>query len=275
MITLPSSSSFSWKDFMEGVKFFQSIPPPEKSLENTEKQEKELKSVIEKMKEKLKDLSEEKQEIEELINDYSVKLETLEAELEMVSEEKHMLESIVIEDDDSFLDNLPYFCESVKKSADLKLKDVKEVTLLIKKQKRHLEICMNCEKKIKDEKGRKASIKHYHFQNCESDKFISYENEDFIYDPIICEECLESKKVSNSSSFKISDNTIAEIVSNSIPIVTCSKGNNNYGYLISENINKTFLLEYNNCFEKFKTKMKEVDRVKSIETLMIKRDNLV
>ncbi len=270
MITIPNSSNFSWKDFVEGVKFFQSIPPPEKSLENTEKQEKELKSVIEKMKEKLKDLSEEKQEIEELINDYSVKLETLEAELEMLSEEKHMLESIVVEDDDSFLDNLPYFYESVKKSADLKLKDVKEVTLLIKKQKRHLEICMNCEKKIKDEKGRKASIKHYHFQNDES-----YENEDFIYDPIICEECLESKKVSNSSSFKVSDNTIAEIVSNSIPIVTCSKGNNNYGYLISKNINESLLFEYSNCFEKFKTKMKEVDRVKSIETLMIKRDNLV
>jgi nitrate reductase beta subunit len=100
-----------------------------------------------------------------------------------------MLESIVVEDDDSFLENLPYFYESVKKSADLKLKDVKEVTLLIKKQKRHLEICMNCEKKIKDEKGRKSSVKHYHFQE---ENFIFYENEDFIYEPIICEECLES-----------------------------------------------------------------------------------
>jgi hypothetical protein len=40
MIALPTSSNFSWKDFLEGVKFFQSIPPPEKSLENTDKQTK-------------------------------------------------------------------------------------------------------------------------------------------------------------------------------------------------------------------------------------------
>jgi hypothetical protein len=267
MITIPTTS-FSWKDFVEGVKFFQSIPPPEKSLENTEKQEKELKSTVEQLRSKLKDLTEERQEITDLINDYSVKLETLEAELLMLSEEKHMLESIVVEDDDSFLDNLPYFYESVKKSADLKLKDVKEVTLLIKKQKRHLEICMNCEKKIKDEKGRKASIKHYHFEN---DKFDSYENEEFIYDPIICEECLESKE------FKNSLNTIAEIVSCACnnPIVTCSKGSKEFGYLISEDCKDSFLYEFSKTFENFKTKLKELDRVKSIETLMIKRDNLV
>lgn len=264
MITIPTTS-FSWKDFVEGVKFFQSIPPPEKSLENTEKQEKELKSTVEQLRSKIKDLTEERQEITDLINDYSVKLETLEAELLMLSEEKHMLESIVVEDDDSFLDNLPYFYESVKKSADLKLKDVKEVTLLIKKQKRHLEICMNCEKKIKDEKGRKSSVKHYHFQNNES-----YENEEFIYDPIICEECLESLS---------SDNTIVactkEFKDSLHPIVTCSKGNHNYGYLIPEDCKDSFLYEFSKIFENFKTKMKEIDRVKSIETLMIKRDNIV
>lgn len=264
MLALSTATNFNWRDFMDGVKFFQSIPPPEKSLENTQRQEKEIKSIVENLRLKIKDLNEEKQEISELINDYSTKLETLEAELEMLSEEKNILESIVVEDDESFLDNLPFFYESVKKSADLKLKDVKEVTLLVKKQKRHLEICMKCENKIKDEKGRKSSVKHYHFQDETS--FSIYENDNFIYEPILCESCLETLlPIDIFREFLLQ--------SSNSPIVTCSKGVIDYGYLVHENFldNK----EYSKLYEIFKIKLKEIDRIKSIENLMIKRDSFV
>jgi chromosome segregation ATPase len=159
------STKFSLKSLEEGIRFFESLPTPEESLVEAKRQEIELETTIQKIKEKIieienkifdlkniihensedsekQDFSKEELEdknllIEELNDslDYlKTQLENYEAEYEYVKEQAVMFNSIANEDDDDFIDNIPTFYDAMKNSVDKKIKDVKEAISIIKKK---------------------------------------------------------------------------------------------------------------------------------------------
>jgi hypothetical protein len=252
------STKFSLKSLEEGIRFFESLPTPEESLVEAKRQETELESTVQKIKEKIIEIenkiSENPEELEEL-NDSSVylktQLENYEAELAYVKEQKVMFKAIASEDDDNFIDNIPTFYDAMKTSVDKQIKDVKETISIIKKTKRHIEICIECKKKIRDEKGRKASVKHYHINLLKFDdvNIRNYENDEYIYTPVICESCMSSEIPEDISVLK-----------------NCSKGEIDYGYLV--NFDKKTLIELSKKYLTLVEELVKIDEIKYKEKIV-------
>jgi hypothetical protein len=263
------TSVLSWKNIQEGIRFFESLPTPEESLIEAKRQESELKNTISKIKEKLYEIENEmkhqdvlEEELEDLYdssNYLKTQLENYEAEYEYVKEQAIMFNSIANENDDDFIENIPTFYDAMKNSVDKKIKDVKEAISIIKKNKRNLEICVECKKQIRDEKGRKASIKHYHINllSFENIHIKVYENEEFIYNPVICESCFENEA--------LNDNDYEKIV-----VKTCSKAEVDYGYDV--NFDKKILIELSKKYLTYIEEITEIDNVKYKEKL-VKSEN--
>lgn len=273
-----SSSSLSWKSIQEGIKFFESLPTPEESLTEAKKQETELENIINKIKNKIIEIDdkilktreeeiEEVEEIEELKDSTTylkTQLENYEAELAYVKEQSVMFNAITNQDDDNFIDNIPTFYDAMKNSVDRQIKDVKETVSIIKKTKRQIEICIDCKKKIRDEKGRKASVKHYHInllsfrEFCKSSgsevNIKDYENDEYIYTPVICESCMVQGKFSSD----ISNDT--SVVKN------CSKGEVDYGYLV--NFDKKTLIELSKKYLTLVEELAKIDEIKYKENVV-------
>ena len=238
-----SSLSNTVKQIQTGIQFLSTLPTPEESLVKSKDQIAELESVIQKINTKIEELSHDN--TEDAIDSVAYLKEQLESytmELDYIKEQNHMLSAIVTEDDDEFLENIPTFYKTMKKSVDEKIKDVNTVVEIIKK-KRELENCMKCEKKIRDEKGRKSSVKHYHVKNINT----IYENDDYIYTPVICDSCLNSimnNNVETSTVFK-----------------NCSKGEVDYGFVIEGNDLQEF-------YDLYIHKIESIDKEKEIKKLL-------
>jgi hypothetical protein len=276
-LTKSSGSGFgslSWRNIQEGIRFFESLPTPEESLVEAKKQEAELESTISRIKDKIEELEgkilndgENPEEIEELQDSIvylNNQLENYEAEYEYVKEQSIMFNAISNEDDDNFIDNIPTFYDAMKTSVDRQIKDVKETVSIIKKTKRQLEICIECKKKIRDEKGRKSSVKHYHInlqsfrefcKSSESEVNIrDYENDEYIYTPVICESCM----VQGNFSSDISNDT--SVVKN------CSKGEVDYGYIV--NFDKKTLIELSKKYLTLVEELAKIDEIKYKENVV-------
>jgi hypothetical protein len=280
-LTKSSGSGFgslSWRNIQEGIRFFESLPTPEESLVEAKRQETELESTISKIKDKIEEIEakmlndcenpEEINDLEDSADYLKNQLENYEAEYEYVKEQSVMFNAITNEDDDNFIDNIPTFYDAMKNSVDRQIKDVKETVSIIKKTKRQIEICIDCKKKIRDEKGRKSSVKHYHINllsfrefckssGSEASKDVNirdYENDEYIYTPVICESCMG--KISLSSD--ISNDT--SVVKN------CSKGEVDYGYLV--NFDKKTLIELSNKYLTFVEELVKIDEIKYKENVV-------
>jgi hypothetical protein len=261
--------SLSWKNIQEGIRFFESLPTPEESLVEAKKQETELEITISKIKDKINEFetkmfndnenSEEINDLADSIAYLNTQLENYEAELEYVKEQAIMFNSIAKEDDDDFIENIPTFYSAMKNSVDRQIKDVKEAVSIIKKTKRHLEICVECKKKIRDEKGRKASIKHYHINllSFEDEHIKVYENDEFIYNPVVCESCFRNS---------VSDSFSNEIEEEFSIVKSCSKGEVDYGYDI--NFDKKILIELSKKYLTYVEELAEIDKIKYKEKLV-------
>jgi hypothetical protein len=151
----------------------------------------------------------------------------------------------------------------MKNNVDRQIKDVKETVSIIKKTKRHLEICVECKKQIRDEKGRKASVKHYHINLLSfSDEHIKvYENDEFIYNPVICDSCFRNC-ISDSVSDDVSDDNDFE----KNVIKNCSKGEVDYGYDV--NFDKKVLIELSKKYLTYVEELTEIDKIKYTEKLV-------
>lgn len=260
------TTKFSLKSLQEGIRFFESLPTPEESLVEAQRQESELESTIQKIKDKIIEIEDRifdvenpdynptKEELEDMadsLNYLKTQLENYEAELAYVKEQKVMFSAIASEDDDNFIENIPTFYDAMKTSVDRQIKDVKETISIIKKTKRHIEICVECKKKIRDEKGRKASVKHYHINLLmfEDVNIRDYENDEYIYTPVICESCMGTEK---SSDFSVLKN--------------CSKGDVDYGYLV--NFEKKTLIELSNKYLTLVEELAKIDEIKYKEKIV-------
>jgi len=276
-LTKSSGSGFgslSWRNIQEGIRFFESLPTPEESLVEAKRQEAELESTISRIKDKIEELEgkilndgENPEEIEELQDSIvylNNQLENYEAEYEYVKEQSIMFNAISNEDDDNFIDNIPTFYDAMKTSVDRQIKDVKETVSIIKKTKRQLEICIECKKKIRDEKGRKASVKHYHInlqsfrefcKSSESEVNIrDYENDEYIYTPVICETCI------------VQENLSSDICNDTSVVKNCSKGEIDYGYLV--NFDKKTLIDLSNKYLTFVEELVKIDEIKYKENIV-------
>jgi hypothetical protein len=259
---LSKTTSLSWKNIQEGIRFFESLPTPEESLVEAKRQESELETTISRIKDKIEELEskifnddENTEDLTDSIEYLKTQLENYEAEYEYVKEQAIMFKSIANEDDDDFIENIPTFYDAMKNSVDRQIKDVKEAISIIKKTKRHLEICVECKKQIRDEKGRKASVKHYHINLLAfSDEHIKvYENDEFIYNPVICESCFRNS---------VSDEVFEEF---SI-IKSCSKGEVDYGYDV--NFDKKILVTLSKKYLTYVEELTEIDKIKYKEKLV-------
>jgi hypothetical protein len=270
--------SLSWRNIQEGIRFFESLPTPEESLVEAKRQETELETTICRIKDKINELEtkmfndgENSEEINDSIEYLNTQLENYEAELEYVKEQAIMFNSIANEDDDDFIENIPTFYDAMKNSVDRQIKDVKEAISIIKKNKRHLEICVECKKQIRDEKGRKASVKHYHinllsfrefckFSGSEASKdehIKVYENDEFIYNPVICESCIRNF---------VSEEVLESIQEEILAIKNCSKGEVDYGYDV--NFDKKILIELSKKYLTYVEELVEIDKIKYTEKLV-------
>lgn len=264
------STKFSLKSLEEGLRFFESLPTPEESLVQAQRQESELETTIQKIKDKIDEINNNffnaenpeiisNDQIEDMTDslDYlKNQLENYEAELAYVKEQKVMFSAIASEDDDNFIENIPTFYDAMKTSVDKKIKDVKETISIIKKTKRHIEICIECKKKIRDEKGRKASVKHYHINLLMFDdvNIRDYENDEYIYTPVICENCMSSEIPDDTSVFK-----------------NCSKGDIDYGYLV--NFEKKTLIELSKKYLSLVEELAKIDEIKYKEKIIKSDEN--
>lgn len=274
------STKFSLKSLEEGIRFFESLPTPEESLVEAQKQESELETTIQKIKDKIDEIENKifdvesseilpnsvsepekqdfsKEELEDMadsLNYLKTQLENYEAELAYVKEQKVMFKAIASEDDDNFIENIPTFYDAMKTSVDKQIQDVKETVSIIKKSKRHIEICIECKKKIRDEKGRKASVKHYHINllSFEDVNIRDYENDEYIYTPVICESCI-----------RIGDSEILEDIS---VLKNCSKGEIDYGYLV--NFEKKTLIELSKKYLSLVEELAKIDEIKYKEKVV-------
>jgi hypothetical protein len=263
--------SLSWRNIQEGIRFFESLPTPEESLVEAKRQETELESTISKIKGKIEELEakilndgEDLVDLEDSADYLKNQLENYEAEYEYVKEQSIMFNAITNEDDDNFIDNIPTFYDAMKNSVDRQIKDVKETVSIIKKTKRQLEICIECKKKIRDEKGRKSSVKHYHInlqsfrefcKSSESDVNIrDYENDEYIYTPVICESCI------------VQENLSSDICNDTSVVKNCSKGEIDYGYLV--NFDKKTLIDLSNKYLTFVEELVKIDEIKYKENVV-------
>ena len=270
------STKFNLKSLQEGIRFFESLPTPEESLVEAKKQETELENTISRIKDKINELEskmfqdgENPEEISDLADSIAylnTQLENYEAELEYVKEQAIMFNAITNEDDDDFIENIPTFYDAMKNNVDRQIKDVKEAISIIKKTKRHLEICVSCKKQIRDEKGRKASVKHYHINLLSLGEFTKfsehikvYENDEFIYNPVICDSCFR-----NCISDSVSDDNL-------FVIKNCSKGEVDYGYDV--NFDKKVLIELSKKYLTYVEELTEFDKIKYTEKLVKSEEN--
>jgi hypothetical protein len=161
---------------------FSMIPTPEEEFENIDKESDLLREKIEELKDVIQKIEKRVSEIEdietiEILNNqkeqYISILETYESDLSYNSVHKKSLKFLINdtpEDDEKFQSQIPTLLANTYVSTKKKMEDVNSVVQLLetKTKNNKVESCMECNIMIKDDKGRKTLLKHFHFTNFDS-----------------------------------------------------------------------------------------------------------
>jgi hypothetical protein len=229
-----------------------SLPTPEEEIETMEKDEsviseniKELQEILSKIQEALSsdDISEEDKEVlKGRYVQYETLLDTYSSDLTCTSIQKKALTTLLKDDeleDEKLEKEFPSMLATSIFSTKKKMEDVNSIVDIIetKEKKNKVEICVECNATVKDDKGRKSSIQHYHFPKDLSTKK---------YKPVVCFKCIKtSENINLEYEFKPDkSDEINEI---------CQKGSTVYSCTLSEEI--PYLKEKIGDF--IKNKMKE------------------
>lgn len=172
--------------------FLKLLPTPEEEMEENQRDESFLNEKIKELNDTLTIIEEKMitypDDIEELRSKWDMiesVLETYETELENVKVHKKSIQYFMNEDDEEFENQLPEVILSSIFSTQKKMKDIDVTIGIINKVKeKQIEECIYCEKILKDDKGRKTSREHFHFNSDTDGKFIHYK-------PVLCLECSE------------------------------------------------------------------------------------
>jgi hypothetical protein len=177
-------------------KFLDMLPTPEEEIETMIKDEKKLEESIEEIKEVLKKIEEAlesfdsldlKEDLEKKKFYYISLLEEFETELQCIKVQHKSMEIVLKDSDDEEELNIPELIANSMISTKKKMEDVNDVVKSIEKisKKNRIEECIQCEKIVKDECGRKASIMHIHFNDKSLEMFKKYK-------PVICLDCFNN-----------------------------------------------------------------------------------
>jgi hypothetical protein len=227
--------------------FLKFLPTPEEEMEENKRDEAFLNEKIKELNDTLTVIEEKmiangEENITELRSKWDMiesVLEMYEIELENVKVHKKSIQYFMNEDDEEFENQLPEVILSSIFSTQKKMKDVDVAIDSIKtvKEKR-IEECIYCEKILKDDKGRKTSKTHFHF-NSEINKKFMYSK------PVLCLECAQNILKDETPNF-----TEEIVVDN--PDDCCKKGNKIFSSILDKDYP-----ELNIYFQNFQNKEKE------------------
>jgi hypothetical protein len=256
-------------------KFLDMLPTPEEEIENMIKDEERLEELIKETKEGLEKIEESinssdliKDDLTELENmkaHYTSLLETFESELQCTKVQHKSMNTILNSEDsnDEFENNIPELLANSIVSTRKKMEDVNDVVKSVEKiaKKNRIEECIYCFTILKDEYGRKTSLKHVHINNNSVNTFKKYK-------PVICIDCINKycdleeipKEFKNCDNFEKLDSENLES--------TCKKGSKIYSYelkgefssdfpMFNEKIKKYMELEKNEFINKVKSEEKK------------------
>ena len=249
--------------------FFAQFPTPEEEIEELNKDEEILNEKIKEAEENLKAIeeriqshSEEAEELQEKWELVHNLLESYEYDLKYNIAHKKSLNNIYFEEDDekaeeNFSNQLPELLATSIFSSKKKMEDVNKIVKKTEKSStvRIIEECIYCECILKDDKGRKTSKQHFHFEKLEGINLDSF----LYYKPVICVECIQ---ILDKETNQELGERFAESSSDSENC--CKKGSTVYSNNLSGNY--PILIPY---FEKIIEKEKE----KNKEFLMLKPKN--
>jgi hypothetical protein len=240
-IICKNSGSLSFLD-----EFLKFLPTPEEEMEENQRDEAFLKEKIKELNDTLTIIEEKmiangEENIKELRSKWDMiesVLEMYETELENVKIHKKSIQYFMNEEDEEFENQLPEVILSSIFSTQKKMKDVDVTIDIIKtvKEKR-IEECIYCEKILKDDKGRKTSKTHFHF-NSEINKKFMYSK------PVLCIDCAQNILKEDSPKFTEED------IDNSDDC--CKKGNKIFSSILDKDYP-----ELNPYFQNFQNKEKE------------------
>lgn len=249
-------------------KLLDALPTPEEELETMKQDQIKLLELIEETKEvvgkidtKLEDKSledEDRNNLNQKLEYYTNMLEIFESELQCTKVQEKSLDKMLKEEETgeegAFEESLPELIANSLVTSKKKMEDVNSVvkSIEILSKKNRIEECIICEVNIKDDKGRKASIRHFHLAGYET--FTKYK-------PVICVDCF-TKKQKEGNIESIKNIIVSEEFENDTEI-TCKKGNKIYSEELEveipefkENAKKLIDLESKNFIESIKIEEK-------------------
>jgi len=214
-------------------KLLDALPTPEEELETMKQDQVKLSDLIEETKEVIKKIDttledksledEDKNNLNQKLEYYTNMLETFESELRCTKVQEKSLDKMLKEEETgeegAFEESLPELIANSLVTSKKKMEDVNSVvkSIEISSKKNRIEECIICEVNIKDDKGRKASIRHFHLLGYET--FIKYK-------PVICVDCF-IKKQSEGNIEAIKSIVVSEEFENDSE-TACKKGNKIY-----------------------------------------------
>lgn len=211
-------------------KLMNILPSPEDELETMKQDQVKFKELIEETKEVIQKIENKLLEdpsdsnLIQKLEYHNQMLETFEAELQCTKVQCNSLDKMLKEEDsendDAFNESLPELIANSIVTSRKKMEDVNSVVKSIenKSRKNRIEECIICEVSIKDDKGRKASIRHLHLPGFET--FTKYK-------PVICVECFKKENI-----LDVDIPEVFEIDSE----FACKKGNKIYSMELEEEI---------------------------------------
>lgn len=243
------------------------LPTPEEEIKNMIKDEEKLEELIKETKEVLEKIEiallnsqdECNEELQSLKSHYTSLLETFESELQFTKFQHKSMDNILKSEDSDEELNIPELLANSIVSTRKKMEDVNDVVKSIEKnsKKNRIEECIYCFTTVKDEHGRKASVKHIHINNKFAETFKKYK-------PVICMDCFDK----NIKTELISKDEIIFEDEDKIVDSTCKKGSKIYSYelkkeissnlpMFEEKIKKYVELEKNNFLNSLKSEEKK------------------
>jgi len=231
-------------------RFLDMLPTPEEEIENMIKDEEKLEELIKETKEVLEKIDnslnssdssdliqDDITELENMKSHYTSLLETFESELQCTKVQHKSMNTILNSEDsnDEFETNIPELLANSIVSTRKKMEDVNDVVKSIEKiaKKNRIEECIYCFTILKDECGRKTSLKHVHINN-------DYVNTFKKYKPVICIDCINKycdleeipKEFKDVDNFEKLDSENLES--------TCKKGSKIYSYELKKDLSSNF-----------------------------------
>ncbi len=249
-------------------KLLDALPTPEEELETMKQDQVKLVEMIEETKEVIKKIDttlsdesledEDRNNLNKKLEYYTNMLETFESELQCTKVQEKSLDKMLKEEETgeegAFEESLPELIANSIVTSKKKMEDVNSVvkSIEILSKKNRIEECIICEINIKDDKGRKASIRHFHLPGYET--FNKYK-------PVICVDCFTKKqKEGNIETIK---SIIVPGEFENDTETTCKKANKIYSQELEveipefkENAKKLIDLESKNFIESIKIEEK-------------------